>query len=246
VCSRLSRKHRGAIADGADPALARDEHEAEPTINELAGRYLQEYARPHKKPRSAEEDRRNLALHVRPTLGALKVSVVGRQEILKLHHDMRATPTAANRVMALLSKMFGLAEEWGLRPHGSNPCHRIKKFAERQARTISDHRRAETARERSCRSRRRWRASERSGDNQAALVHGLPPRRNPLSPMGRSSTSSGAAFGFLIRRSARGLSASGRRRWSCWAACRGSRAHSYFRQPGAPARVTSRPAILSE
>jgi integrase len=123
-------KHRSAIADGANPALARDEHAAEPTINELADRYLREYAAPHKKLRSTEEDRRNLALHVRPTLGDLKISAVNRQHFLKLHYDMRATPTAANRVMALLSKMFGLAEEWGLRPQSSNPCQRMKKFAE--------------------------------------------------------------------------------------------------------------------
>src|SRR5690242_11857367 len=102
-------KFRGAIADGEDPALARDKRTAEPSVNELADRYLAEYAEPHKKPRSVEEDRRNLALHIRPVFGAVKVSAVARHDVLKLHHGMRSTPTAANRVQALLSKMFGLA-----------------------------------------------------------------------------------------------------------------------------------------
>jgi integrase len=124
-------KLRGVVADGKDPARIRDEHTTEPTLEELADRYLAEYAEPHKKPRSVEEDRRNLKLHVRPELGALKVSAVARQDVLKLHHKMRATPGAANRVQALLSKMFGLAEEWGIRPENSNPCRRIKKFEER-------------------------------------------------------------------------------------------------------------------
>jgi integrase len=123
-------KLRGAVADGKDPARLRDEHAAEPTVDQLADRYLAEYAEPHKKQRSVEEDRRNLKLHIRPELGALKVSALARQDILKLHHKMRATPGAANRVQALLSKMFGLAEEWGIRPEGSNPCRRIKKFEE--------------------------------------------------------------------------------------------------------------------
>ena len=123
-------KLRGAIADGKNPARARDQHAAEPTVDELADRYLAEYAEPHKKPRSVEEDRRNLKLHIRPELGALKVSAVTRQDILKLHHKLRATPGAANRVLALLSKMFGLAEDWGIRADSRNPCRRIKKFEE--------------------------------------------------------------------------------------------------------------------
>jgi integrase len=122
---------RGAIANGEDPARIRDDQAAAPTIDELADRYLEEYAGPHKRPRSVEEDRRNLRLHVRPELGQLKASAVTRQDVLKLHHQMRSTPGAANRVQALLSKMFGLAEEWGMRLEGSNPCRRIKRFEEK-------------------------------------------------------------------------------------------------------------------
>jgi integrase len=126
---RKAKDLLGEIAKGKDPANSRDSRE---TVDELADRYLEEWAGPHKKPRSAEEDRRNLALHFRRPLGAVKASAVTRQDILKLHHAMRATPTAANRVLALLSKMFQLAEEWGIRPENSNPCRRIKKFAERK------------------------------------------------------------------------------------------------------------------
>ena len=85
---------------------------------------------PRKKPRSVEEDRRNLAIHVRPAIGATKASDVTRQDILRLHHDLRSTPTAANRVRALLHKMFELAEEWGIRPEATNPCRRVPKYKE--------------------------------------------------------------------------------------------------------------------
>jgi integrase len=110
-------KLRGAIADGEDPSRIRDDEAAEPTIDELADRYLAEHAVPYKKPSSVEEDRRNLLKHVRP-------------DILKLHHKLRATPAAANRVQALLSKMFELAEQWGIRPEASNPCRRAPKYKE--------------------------------------------------------------------------------------------------------------------
>ncbi len=124
-------KLRGAIADGKDPSRIRDDAAAAPTVDELADRYLAEHAAPHKKPRSIEEDRRNLVLHVRPNLGDLKAGEVTRQDILRLHYKLRVTPTAANRVQALLSKMFELAEAWGIRPEASNPCRRVPKYTER-------------------------------------------------------------------------------------------------------------------
>ncbi len=35
-----------------------------------------------------------------------------------------------NRTLGVLSKMFNLAEVWGLRPDGSNPCLHVKKYRE--------------------------------------------------------------------------------------------------------------------
>ena len=35
-------------------------------------------------------------------------------------------------MLAVLSKMFNLAERWGLRPDGSNPCRHVEKFAEKK------------------------------------------------------------------------------------------------------------------
>ena len=50
--------------------------------------------------------------------------------IAVLHHDIRETPYQANRTLGVLSKMFNLAEVWGLRSDGTNPCRHIKKFKE--------------------------------------------------------------------------------------------------------------------
>ena len=55
-----------------------------------------------------------------------------RADVARLHHGMRATPGAANRVLALLSKMCALAEQWGLREPGSNPVRGIERFRERR------------------------------------------------------------------------------------------------------------------
>ena len=58
------------------------------------------------------------------------VTDIERRDIAALHHDMRATPYQANRTLAVLSKMFNLAELWGLRPDGSNPCLHVKRYRE--------------------------------------------------------------------------------------------------------------------
>ena len=50
---------------------------------------------------------------------------------MDLHHKLRSTPIAANRVLAILSKMFNLTEAWGYRPNHSNPCSHVQKYAER-------------------------------------------------------------------------------------------------------------------
>lgn len=69
-------------------------------------------------------------LHVLPRLATRKAADVTRHEIVRLHHELRSTPYSANRVLALLSKMFNLAEAWGIRPDGSNPCRHVVKYRE--------------------------------------------------------------------------------------------------------------------
>jgi len=119
------------------------------TVAELGRRYLDEYAIPHKKPSSIEQDRRNLENHVVPLMGKLRVTAVERADVARAMREVAAGKTAkdektkhqgrrivrggeivANRVQALLSKMFALAEDWKLRPEGSNPCRGIRRYAE--------------------------------------------------------------------------------------------------------------------
>ena len=119
------------IHDGADPATERREAREAPTVADLAERYMAEHARSKKRPSSARTDASNLRLHVLPALGRKRVAVVTRADISDLHHAMRETPGAANRTLALISKMMNLAEKWGWRPDGSNPCRHVERYPER-------------------------------------------------------------------------------------------------------------------
>jgi integrase len=84
------------------------------------------------KPRTREEYRRSVELFILPKIGSHKVIDVTRAEIAKLHHGFRDIPYQANRTLGVLSKMFNLAEIWGLRPDGSNPCRHVKKYPEKK------------------------------------------------------------------------------------------------------------------
>jgi integrase len=125
-----AKKLLGLIEDGADPAADKIARKEAPTMNELAERFLAEHAEAKRKASTAAEYRRLLDNIILPPLGKRKVADVARADVTKLHHANRTAPYQANRVLAVLSKMFNLAERWGLRPDGSNPCSHVEKFAE--------------------------------------------------------------------------------------------------------------------
>src|SRR6516162_6582657 len=122
----------GLIGDGADPAADKMARRKAPTVAELAERFFAEHAAAKRKSGTAAEYKRLLDKIVLPALGKRKAADVSRADVTKLHHANRAAPYQANRVLAVLSKMFNLAERWGLRPDGSNPCRHVERFAERK------------------------------------------------------------------------------------------------------------------
>lgn len=56
---------------------------------------------------------------------------VTADEVRKFHLGLKGTPTRANRSLAMLSKLFSLAEQWEYRKQNDNPAKGIKKFTEK-------------------------------------------------------------------------------------------------------------------
>ena len=129
---KIAREWLIAVHQGQDPAAERESMRQAPTMTHLAERYMEEHSLVKKKLSSSRPDERNLRLHVLPALGAKKVVEITRSDIADLHHAMRETPGAANRVLALLSKMFNLAEQWEWRPNASNPVRHIERYKEKK------------------------------------------------------------------------------------------------------------------
>ncbi|HEV3073406.1 MAG TPA: tyrosine-type recombinase/integrase [Thermoanaerobaculia bacterium] len=119
-----------AAARGQDPAEDRHRALRAPTVAQLAALYLERHARPRKKTAIADESM--LRRYVLPAFGARKVEAITRGDVARLHHELGDKPLAANRVLALISVMFNLAESWGLRAPASNPCRHLKRYPERK------------------------------------------------------------------------------------------------------------------
>jgi len=121
----------GLVAGGADPAGVKSERRMAESMADLAARFLAEHVDAKRKDRTAAEYRRLLDKIILPALGKKKIGDVTRADIARLHHANRDAPYQANRMLAVLSKMFNLAEAWGIRPDGSNPCRHIERNPER-------------------------------------------------------------------------------------------------------------------
>ncbi|MFT9198557.1 tyrosine-type recombinase/integrase, partial [Gluconobacter oxydans] len=76
------------------------------------------------------EYRRCVDLFITPKLGTLKVIDVTRADVVELHQRLKETPYQANRVLGVLSIMFTLADTWGVRSDGINPCWKVKRYKE--------------------------------------------------------------------------------------------------------------------
>lgn len=119
---------RGKLLDGIDPLQQRIDANSEPTMNELAKDFLERYARAHKLASSIRNDRQMLEKIILPKIGSIRVRAVTRRDVETLHHALKQTPYRANRVLALLSKMFSLAMEWGWR--ADNAAKGIPRYPE--------------------------------------------------------------------------------------------------------------------
>ncbi|GLK50876.1 integrase [Maricaulis virginensis] len=128
----LAQQTLAQVAQGKDPAGERERDRRAPNVNALCDRFLKEHAASRCKATTQRDYGTACAKYVRPHLGAMKVQDVTRTDIARLHHKLREKPYQANRVLAVISKMFNLAEVWGLRPDGSNPARHVQKFAEKK------------------------------------------------------------------------------------------------------------------
>lgn len=112
---------------GIDPLSDRQAERSAPTVAELSDRYIAEHAI---RKRTGKDDESMLRRLIRPELGSRKVAAITFADIDRLHRKVtqQAGPYQANRVLALLSKMFSLSIRWEMR--ADNPAKGIERNLE--------------------------------------------------------------------------------------------------------------------
>jgi integrase len=119
---------RKVIDQGGDPLGEIHAGRAAPTVADLCDRFETEHL-PRLRPTTQTSYRLQITSEVRPALGSLKVAEVSFSDIDRLHRTIsKRAPYRANRVLALLSKMFSVAVRWGYR--ADNPVKGIERNTE--------------------------------------------------------------------------------------------------------------------
>lgn len=121
---------QGDVARGQDPRESRRRLREEPTIKDLFDHWML-YAEQHKQPKPVKEDRRYYKSFLAPWSGR-RLSSVRKVDVQGLHGRVGKEHGhyTANRLLSLLSAMYGKASDIGY--SGDNPVKGVTRFKEQQ------------------------------------------------------------------------------------------------------------------
>lgn len=127
---REAMRLKVAVAEGEDPAGARDQQRGELTFGEVAERFKQEHL-PKLKPNTRSEYARLLDQFLTPYFGKRRITDIEVGDVSTFHARQGETPRQANLMVAVLSKVLNWAADRKWRT-GENPCLKIKKYREQK------------------------------------------------------------------------------------------------------------------
>ncbi|KVS21918.1 tyrosine-type recombinase/integrase [Burkholderia vietnamiensis] len=135
----LAQEWLAQVRRGGDPAADKAEARKAPTIEELCKKFMEDYSKKRNKPSTQAGYQGVINRNIIPLLGRRKVQDVKRPDIASLMEKLSYKQTEANKVFSVLRKMFNMAEVWGYRPDGTNPCRHVPMFpAGKSTHLISD------------------------------------------------------------------------------------------------------------
>ncbi len=119
---------------GADPLEIRHKERHGKTVKDLCNLFLELHTPKRKNKKSQADDKRRINKHIIPAFGNLKANDIKRADVAALHNRIGKNNGSyeANRTLSLISKMFNLADIWGIVEEGKpNPTQKIERFKEK-------------------------------------------------------------------------------------------------------------------
>lgn len=135
----IARDWLADIRKGHDPSAEKAAARRALTVKELCKKFIEEYSIPRNKPSTVETYQEHINRYIIPTLGRIKVPDLTRADVNEMMRAYSHIPSTINRAFACLRKMLNMAEVWGYRPDGSNPCRHVPMYPEKgKTRFITD------------------------------------------------------------------------------------------------------------
>lgn len=135
----LAQEWLAQVRRGGDPAADKAEARQAPTVEELCKKFMEDYSKKRNKPSTRVGYQGVINRCIVPLLGRKKVHDVKRPDVAGLMEKLSYKQTEANKAFSILRKMFNMAEVWGYRPDGTNPCRHVPMFpAGKSTHLISD------------------------------------------------------------------------------------------------------------
>lgn len=135
----LAQEWLAQVRRGGDPAADKAEARQAPTVEELCKKFMEDYSKKRNKPSTRVGYQGVIDRCIIPLLGRKKVHDVKRPDVAGLMEKLSYKQTEANKAFSILRKMFNMAEVWGYRPDGTNPCRHVPMFpAGKSTHLISD------------------------------------------------------------------------------------------------------------
>jgi integrase len=120
---------KAKLRSGYDPLAEIEDERGAPTVAKLCERFKEEHL-PKKRPATQQDYTRAIERYIEPALKHRKVADVDYSDVDGLHRKVtkEGGPYRANRVVAILSKMFNLAIKW--KWCAANPAKGIERNPE--------------------------------------------------------------------------------------------------------------------
>lgn len=135
----LAQAWLAEVRKGGDPGGDKADARKAPTVKELCTKFMEDYSKQRNKPSTQRGYQGVIDRNIVPMLGRMKAVDVKRPDVASMMKKLANKPAEGNRTFGVMRKMFNLAEVWGYRPDGTNPCRHVPMFpAGKATRLIND------------------------------------------------------------------------------------------------------------